>query len=837
MVDFTKEIATRATTASEKVSKVVTNVQNTASAQASAALDQLKKAVISGAPSFDAAGLSIPGLDFSAANFNSLPQSQKDLPLASGYDSGQTKVSPAPDFKPPIPNLLEQYATVNTIFTLSVLDDEAINFPDATYRKGMLGEIILKSASGAPDSKLVGSVYGKFDFFMDDLKISSTVGLNNATGLSNATNIEFKIIEPYSMGMFFQVMQLAAYKNGDANYTQVPVLLTIEWKGWTDLNQEVPILVRQIPLKLREITLNVSGRGSEYTVSAYPWNEQGFSKTYNEVKTDIGIQCDKGKYTIQNLLQTGQDSLQAVLNRRLKKLKADGVVEIPDEILILFPLDTTSDPSTQSGYSREEADSATISPGSTASADAFYGKLGVSQGANETKIQSDTGSVNLIGQAPLGFNENVKGQTPFGKDVDSYDKATGIVKIGSVTIDLNNSKYHFAQGGLISDIITNVILNSDYGRSALDQKQQTPDGFINWIRIESQVFNIPRTDNIKGAKSKCVVYRVVNYKVHASRFLAANAAAPGLDNLKKQALKEYNYIYTGKNVDVLDFAISFQAGFYTSMFTNPKNTENKVIEEKTSQSTNEAAEVPTIEQTKQNVLRAITGGGSGRPPENPTQVRNDKISSTTAKQGGAGYDTPEVQVARQFQDVITNQVDMINLNMTILGDPYYIADSGMGNYSAKEVQGYDNLTGDGSMNYQNGEVVITVNFRTPIDINLGEGTWDFRATEPVAQFSGLFRVLNVESMFSKNKFTQELQLVRLPGQEATKVEVINPTPVKNQGSELPSVTTPSYGDIVEQSKIGIFSNPVYGGASTNNVNSSPPNPGLPGVINTGGFTI
>lgn len=828
MVDFTKELTTRATSAAEKTTKVLTNVQNTASTQSSAALDQLKKAVISGAPSFDAAGLSIPGLDFSAGNFNSLLQSQKDLSLATGYDAGQTKVSPPPNFKPPLPNQLEQYATVNTIFTLSVLDDEAINFPDATYRKGNLGEIILKSASGAPDSKLVGSVYGKFDFFLDDLKISSTVGLNEATGLSNATNIEFKIIEPYSMGMFFQVMQLAAYKNGDANYTQVPVLLTIEWKGWTDLNQEVPIVVRQIPLKLREITLNVSGRGSEYTVSAYPWNEQGFSKTYNEVKTDIGIQCDKGgPYTIQNLLQTGQDSLQAVLNRRLKKLKADGVVEIPDEILIVFPTDTTSDPSSQSGYSKETRSSATISTGFTGSADAFYGKLGVSQGANETKIQSDTGTVNLVGKAALGFNENVKGQTPFGKDVDSYDTATGIVKIGSVTIDLNNSKYHFTQGGLISDIITNVILNSDYGRNALNEKQRTPDGFINWIRVESQVFNIPRTDTSKGSKPKCVVYRVVNYKVHASRFLAANAAAPGVDNLQKQALKEYNYIYTGKNVDVLDFAISFQAGFYTSMFTNPKNAESTVIEEKSGQSTNESTEVPNIEQTNQNILKAITGGGSGRPPENPTQIRNDKIASKTAKQGGAGFDTPEVQVARQFQDVITSQTDMINLNMTILGDPYYIADSGMGNYSAKEIQGYDNLTGDGAMNYQNGEVVITVNFRTPIDINLGEGTWDFRESEPVAQFSGLFRVLNVESMISKNKFTQELQLVRLPGQEAKKVEVINSSPVKNQGTEF-----------VEKTNASILG-AITGGNKNqnNNTNPSAPNPALPGIVNTGGFTI
>lgn len=828
-----KEITKGATTVSEKATKVVTDIKNTASSQASAALDQLKKSVVGGIPSFDSAGLGIPGLDFGAANFNSISQSFKDLPLATGYDAGQTKVSPPPNFNPPLPNQLEQYATVNTIFTLSVLDDEAINFPDLTYRKGSLGEIILKSASGAPDSKLVGSVYGKFDFFMDDLKISGMAGLSQATGLSNATNIEFKIIEPYSMGMFFQVMQLAAYKNGDANYTQVPVLLTIEWKGWTDLNQEVPIVVRQIPLKLREITLNVSGRGSEYTVSAFPWNEQGYSKTYNEVKTDIGIQCDKGDYTIQNLLQTGQDSLQAVLNRRLKKLKKDGVVEIPDEILILFPTDLSSDSSSQSNYTPEDSGSATVNPGSTASADAFYGKLGVGQGTNETKVQTDTGRVNLIGQATLGFNEQVKGQTPFGKDVESYDTATGIVKIGSVTIDLLNSKYHFTQGGLITDIITNVILNSNYGRIALNEKQRTPDGFINWVRIETQVFNIPRTDTTKGAKPKCVVYRVVPYKVHAARFLAANSSAPGLDNLKKQALKEYNYIYTGKNVDVLDFAITFQAGFYTSMFTNPKNAESTVIEEKSGQSTDENSAVPDIEQTKQNVLKAITGGSS-KPPENPTQVRNDKIASKTAKQGGAGVDSPEVQVARQFQDVITNQVDMINLNMTILGDPYYITDSGMGNYTAKEVQNYDNLTSDGAMNYQNGEVVITVNFRTPIDINLGEGTWDFRQSEPVAQFSGLFRVLGIESMFSKNKFTQELQLVRLPGQEAGKTEAVNSSPAKNEGSEITSVK--STGGLA-----GIQNDAAQGGYGTfnptNNINSSPPNPGLPGVINTGGFTI
>jgi hypothetical protein len=53
--------------------------------------------------------------------------------------------------------------------------------------------------------------------------------------------------------------------------------------------------------------------------------------------------------------------------------------------------------------------------------------------------------------------------------------------------------------------------------------------------------------------------------------------------------------------------------------------------------------------------------------------------------------------------VATNGVDMINLNLTILGDPYYLATSGTGNYTATATN-FQNLTSDGEMNYQNGEV-------------------------------------------------------------------------------------------------------------------------------------
>lgn len=836
MVDFTKEFTKGATSVSEKTSKAVTDIiTKNGGSSVGPALDQLKQAVIGGGASFNLGSLGIPGVDA----FNSIAQSTKDLPLAVGYDAGQTKVSLPPNTQFPLPNQLDQYASVNAIFTLSVLSDEAINFPDLTYKKGQLGTIILKSANGVAAENLVKTAFGTFNFYLDNFKMSTTIGLNQTTGVTNATSVSFTVIEPYSMGLFFQAVQLAALQQGTSNYTQVPLLLTIEWKGWTDLNQENSIVTRQIPLKIRQINMHVSGKGCEYEVDAYPWNEQGMSKTYNEVKSDIGIECDKnGPYTIQNLLQTGANSLQAVLNKRFKELKKDAKVETPDEILIVFPQDTSSDANSQSGNNEFSERSATASAGGAGSADAFYGKLGVSQGANSTKVQNPDGStVNLIGQALMGFNENVKGESVFAKDADSYDKEKGIVKIGSITIDLNNSKFHFAQGALITDIITNVILNSDYGRNALKEAQRTPDGDIVWFRIETQVFNIPQEDSKRGTKPKCTVYRIVPYKVSGSRFLPVDAKAPGIERKKQQALKEYNYIYTGKNTDIINFNITFEAGFYTAMNAGT-NSEGDRISENTGQSTDNESRDETPGSTAsgglQNaaqVFKAAQGGGA--PVTNPTQVRYDKTQSKTSKLGGAGaYDDKATEVARQFHDVITSQADMINLELEILGDPYYIADSGMGNYSAKETEGYENITGDGSINYQNGEVVVSVNFRTPVDIDLEKGSWDFRDTEPVAQFSGLFRVLNVDNSIIKNKFTQVLHLIRLPGQESTKED----KPI----TSIASVEENAGTEFVQATNNSILNSPIFGGSKvnqTNNTNPSAPDTALPGVVNSGGFTI
>jgi len=676
--------------------------------------------------------------------------------------ANQTKIST--NLKPPFGNPLNYYTAYNCIFSLSVLTDYQVNFPDETYRQGKTGVTILKSASLNPNDRVAtpygmpGNPSGKFDFFLDDLTINSTVGMDKATGNTNATGLNFMVTEPYSMGGFMEAMQIAAKSTGnEQTYLTAPYLLTIEFKGW-DVNGKdyvIPGSKKYIPIKILEVSMRVTGKGSMYTIGAYPWNEQAFSEVYTTLKTPVNISGS----SVQEMLQTGEKSLQKVVNDRLKSEVKQGSVAVPDEILILFPSDIATGNVTGDSASNKTA---TTSP-AAASNSTIETRLKVSKSSPDKGFEQKTDDLNAIGAAKMGFSYERKGDTPFGKDNVVYDEATGIWKRGDLTVDPSKSDFRFAQGSNITNAINQVILQSDYCRQALSPSQVDKRGMIPWFKIETQVYNIDSEANLKktGDKPRLVVFRIIPYLAHSSRITKANSKPKGYAALKEEAIKEYNYIYTGKNLDILDFDITFQAGFYQSFAAdNYVNTESEKTKENTSGDIDEESTVAASENARFEAQQAeIYGTAVPATGSAGTKNRPMTIKNRTDGGGGGGVETQAVRVARQFHDAMTNGADMIELNMTILGDPYYITDSGVGNYTAP-ITDLINLNGDGSMNYQNGEVDVIVNFRTPLDVDQQAGTMSFGPTELVKDFSGLYQVLEIDSKFSNGKFIQTIKMNR-----------------------------------------------------------------------------
>lgn len=678
----------------------------------------------------------------------------------SGVTSALSSAASMLSMAPPLPNPLSSYATYDYILGLSVLKEKESNDPDSTYMKGRFSmPYICKSANTQPNSR-VNTRYGKFDFFIENLTLNAVIGFQDYKN-STATLLTFDVVEPYSALMFPLALQTAAAQAGHGNWRQAPFLLTIEFRGNKEdgTMQNIPNINRYIPIKLTTMQIKTNERGTTYSVSAVVHNDTGKLDEFKKVNTDIAI---KGK-TIQEILQTGEQSLQAVVNKRLRNLKIEKkIVEDPDEIIILFPekIESSFAPSTTSGKP-ETKGSATTTPTSTPQdSSEIEKKLGVSMGANKTFVQPDT-QCNAIGKAKSGANTSRKGNTPVSKPTEEAYKS-GTIDQSQVTADPSESIYNFAQSQDILTIINEVILSSDYVTGCLDKSKIDSRGMRGWWTIDTQVYYKSVTANLKktGSVSRIIVYRVYPYQAHASAIPSPNIKLIGLDQISKTVVKKYDYIYTGKNTEVLKFDIDYSLSFSNILAADAgmSGMDYKRAKETSQQNTDTPVKTS-----------GMAPGAAPKSGQQPTMISYQEHAFSTETKGGSLGDTPIHRAARAFHDALTKSVDMMILNMEIIGDPFWIPTSGMGNYTAPQGS-RPGVTKDGSVDYQRTEVDVYVNFRTPLDINQNTGMYDFGASAlsgPIIGFSGLYKVNQCVSTFRGGRFTQVLKGTRRPSLENT----------------------------------------------------------------------
>lgn len=738
----------------------------------------------------------------------------------------------------PIPNPLSKFASYNCIFTLGVLSNTELAHPDATYRINGPRIVVLRSGGTGSTGQVKTSIEQQSgitgEYYIDDVEVESIIAPSQSTKQTNATSLKFTVYEPYSMGIFLQSLYEAALQGGHKNYIDAPYLLDLDFIGWDDMGNSfsVPRARRMFPLKFTNITFNVTAGGSVYTVEAIPWNEQALSDEVQTVKEDFDI---KGS-TIAELLQTGPESLAALMNSRELALEGSGNKSTGDQFVVLFPngrssadegiiapppaeegATTASQSTGEPGSERELTDEQKqqlfdtitgITNGDVpADFDAELSKLtgtvirrsNLGESFREFAEQSE--NANDIGRSRIS-KSYLDGKTEaFGRPAfveettveqvgppnENRTVGTGVFKRGRVTISDDGQRINFKKGTRVQDVIEELVLLSEYGRQFATE---SPDekGNKTWFKIDTQVYNVTDSQNTSqtGKAPRVFVYRVVPYEVNSSKVNSPTQPTKGISNLKKQAMKEYNYIYTGKNDDIINFNIDLNYTFFTAIQSdlgqNIADTQNAG---KTNIARPNVHPIYGAEDGRNDVVSS-TGSSSTQGATN---------TRTGNKVGGAEVH-PETQVARTMNDAIVNSdVDLVMAEMDIWGDPYYIADSGMGNYNAGAGESA-NIDENGAMDYQYGEVDVLVNFRTPIDIGKdGQMQFPELGTQVVGQFSGLYQVTMVRNKISQNKFTQMLTMLRRRNQEQdTIAEPVdqNAEAVTEQG-EAASINTGSAG--------------------------------------------
>ena len=645
------------------------------------------------------------------------------------------------------PNALEQFASYTPLWTFSALTPEQFNNPKS-YRNSPadLKHIVFASA-GRFDSQRVKTAYGTPEYYVNNFTMTTVISASQKTGNSNAIKFTFDIFEPYSMGLFLQSLQLAALNAKHPSYLQAPYVLRLDFLGFTDDGKLFTgVKPKYFTVKLLSVKFDTSEAGSNYKVEAIPHNHQGFGTAVNNTFNDIALAGDPNTdITVKHLLVEGKDSLCGVLNRAEIDLSsgANRKQNFPDEYEVQFP--STPD-EFFNNISTTPVNLATIDVNGL---DSVTPSIGTA--ASPTKEYGD----NAIGLAGMGITASSGGNYSFKREGDVVDGSSGKVQRNQMTIDPKNRKFQFTQEQSLTSIISQIVLSSTYATDAI-KKAPGNDGLISWFKIDVQI-QLKEFDDKRGDYAKKIIYRVLPYNVHISIFSNPTSAPPGYAELEKLIAKRYEYIYSGQNNDVLRFDININNLFFTG--TNPKGEDSNGANANLDQK-GFAEDPPKTTITNQGE----SGGESLGATTGSSPAKKDPASmNMTASRDGVI--TTERIVANSFhQAFLNNSGDLISVDLEILGDPYWMVDSGIGNYFAPTSSENKLTTNDGTMNYESGDVYIYLTFKTPSDINEISGLYNFPDGGSESPFGGIYKVIQCENTFNDGTFKQKLKTIRMPRQ-------------------------------------------------------------------------
>lgn len=575
---------------------------------------------------------------------------------------------------------------------------------------------------------------GRFDLFIDNVEINSLVGCGSEqSGSSIATSIHFDVIEPYSMNGFIEALQVAAKASGYSDYTQASYALRVQFQGWPDKSTNaqskpeiVPMSTRYFPILITGVQVDVTESGTRYKVKSVPLPQLGLG-TPNGLSSDIKV---SGK-TVGEILKNFFDAINQMI------------------------IDRTKESTDQIGRDRYEIAVPKLS------------SVGNPQNTRASVLNGTTSTsfINDIVKAPMNDglkSPNVQQTADFSKYPNAKvlgSTSTTSVSDSNVRIDPNDGTVTFAAGAQIHDCIAAVVRDSTYTKNLLKQenldKVKKGDGMVTYftIRMETDLLG---KDTVNNKHFQVYRYVLEPYQMHYTRVPGQEQAAVDLTPIKNKIKREYNYIYTGKNTDVLKFNLKFDHLYFTAM---PAMLGNRPATNSTvaSAATNNQIKI------KQEGSQAVINQQSQSLNEAPiakTMVDPGKNSFRSEAKAGSPQGDPYALMAQNFHDAALSTVDLIKGTLEILGDPYFLVTGGMGNtdLDLKEPM----MTKDGQAPTTQGDVYININFRNPVDINPKTGLVDF-GSNPVS-FSGVYRVIKLKNNFKDGIFTQGLEILRIPGQ-------------------------------------------------------------------------
>ena len=660
-------------------------------------------------------------------------------------------------------NPLHKYATYTYGITLHLLSAQSYN--DMANGKAWLpGAKTLISSAGRYGSKTFKRP-AQFadDFYFDGLTMETIIGLTAQGKSSNVINISFNLIEPYGLTLLNRLLEMAVELQ-IPNYLANPYVLQIDFFGNDeagDIVHPIPNLTKYVPIKLIDMKMKVGATGTNYACRAIPYNHEAFSQVIASTPANFEITAK----TVQDFFQNDADEANLInqakendqrkenLNKNSQKLSNESDAEsrrlglktagpqAGEKEALAKPYDVKSYNGAYNAYQQYLVDNKSIEHPTKI-------KFDIDPEISKSSIVYE--KKNSSANTAMTNTDNSK---EVSKAVAANNTGGGRNSATASGMDLTKEKFNVNAGTSILDVINLVMRNSTYITDQIKDKDKVDsDGNpMKWFKVIPHIL-LKDFDFVKNQYSHEVTFKIIAYTAHNGKHPLAPISTD--EQIQRGLRKEYNYIYTGHNSDIIDFAIDFDALYFNAVNVFSKNLE----------SLSDAQDAD-----------AQPGGFYGKSSFNPLpKQRTDTVQPTqtqitTGDQRNVGMNSGQnssIQIAADVMQSLysTPRGEMLNAKLKIIGDPDFIKQDDV--YHSPGNADYPDMeatrTPGGSILTDRGDIFARISFKTPVDMDTATGGLRTDQKYLNSNFSGIYKIIKVSSEFRGGRFEQNLETIRYP---------------------------------------------------------------------------
>jgi hypothetical protein len=624
----------------------------------------------------------------------------------------------------PVSNILNGFASYTYNIELYMLDlNSYVRLMQSPRDFASLPKtLIMRSGGLGPDV----SPDADIDFYIQELSFENFAASPSVTTANtNATDIRMQIIEPRGITLLERLKNIAnrSRTSTEQHYIHVPYCIRITFKGYDHNGSASSILVPpiNIPMRITDFTFDVDTDGTKYDLKGIPFHQTLHQKASAVIPINVQMKATTvndifhGKVSpVDNLSDTATEE------NAIAGGSTSNTVKSNKEFIGLGQVLTDYHKSlTLPRFREEKGKDGSLSRIQVPSEHELFDEY-------EFNFAEEIANAKLNKDAfnPENSPANTKDkQSKFNAYADNYRK--------TAILDKETQLFRVNNGTDISKLINAVLLHSDYIESNISEDSSSPGANnkpIKWFKIKPKITQIKGWDNKAGRYKYKIRYDIVPAVMYYSDY-------PWAPKSKPQGIgvhKIYDYMYTGLNIDVLDFRYKFNTAFMNTMTIGAGVFSDKQAGNTFSPGTNSA----------------------------PQPANNSLINSP--------QNLKNIRAKDLFSTVMYSGFDLVDLDLSIVGDPAYLptADS---YWQDKELQNQMYTTAflpDGTINYDLSAPFIQVNLKTPIDYDsvTGLATPGSNGQYTGSEFSGVYRVTNIKSTFSAGIFEQNLSGFRTPMQ-------------------------------------------------------------------------